>query len=244
MVDKVSLAMDLVRSELKRAEGRVTVTIACQHPHFMQQQQAAQDAIHGKTSAHPGQIQTQPNGQESPTLRQMQGVESPHQSQLCRQEEEGLPSRELQQHKFVLVELLSDNYRDVMSQTLVGVESDLKLCRHLLQQCKESFSSMVSYYGENAQAFANDAVFWSDVITFVDSFTACQKQLRQQIQVIPSPLSYLRFASKLPPSRLYPGGALCKSFLIEQYRERFCNSAAGLWFDCQQAACNSQLPAE
>ena len=42
MVDKVSLTMDLVRSELKRAAARVTVTLACQSPQATQQQQTPQ----------------------------------------------------------------------------------------------------------------------------------------------------------------------------------------------------------
>lgn len=83
----------------------------------------------------------------------------------------------------VFVELLSDNYQDVMSQTVREVDAGLKLARQLLRQCKASFSCLVSFYGENAQAFANDAVFWSDIIMFVERFTACQKQLRKQMQV-------------------------------------------------------------
>lgn len=177
-MDKASLAMDLVRSELKRSAARVTVTIECQQLHFTQQQQAPQDDNDSPNSFN----LAPPRVQESQILTQEHGAELPYQPQQFRQGG-GSPSRELQQHRLVRVELVSDNYHDVMTQTMLGVESDLKLCRQLLQQCKDSFSSLVSYYGENAQAFANDAVFWSDVTTFVDSFTACQKQLRKQMQV-------------------------------------------------------------
>ena len=131
------------------------------------------------TRQHRGQA-----GQQSQGPRQ--GGDSPQQQhgnkkRQCGQEEAS-PSRN-PQHKLVLVELASDNYQDIMTKTVYEVESDLKLCRQLLQQCKESFSCLVSFYGENAQAFSNDSVFWSDVTTFVDRFTACQKQLRKQLQV-------------------------------------------------------------
>ena len=192
MIDKVSVAVDLVRSELKRAAARVTLTIACQGE-ATQHQQAPQEVVVNGSITHPdSQLspeqnkgthlpyqQCEPEGQDS--QGQKRGLSLGHQQQQ-RGQEEGLPSGELQP-KLVLVELLSDNYQDVMTKTLHEVVSDLKLCRQLLQQCKESFSSLVSFYGENAQAFANDAVFWSDVTIFVDRFTACQKQLRKQIQV-------------------------------------------------------------
>ena len=78
---------------------------------------------------------------------------------------------------------MSDNYLDVMSHTLQDLEQQLKLARQLLGECKESFSCLVAFYGENAQAFANDAVFWSDVVAFVEKFTACQQQLCKLTQV-------------------------------------------------------------
>ena len=81
------------------------------------------------------------------------------------------------------VGLLSDNFYDVMSATVKEVESELQLARQLLEQCRESFNSLVSFFGENAQSLANDAVFWSDIIPFVQKFTACQRTLRKQTQV-------------------------------------------------------------
>ena len=214
LVDKVSLAIDLVRSELKRAPAQVTVTIAC----FPEPPQCRRAPQHVVDSAQQGQhfqgiptqggslLQQQGQGvEQSPgpkegtrltqqqqgqagqqLLRPNQGENVPQQQhgeqEQQRGQEEASPGME-SWHKLVLVELVSDNYQDVMTETVHEVESDLKLCRQLLQQCKESFSCLVSFYGENAQAFATDAVFWSDVTVFVDRFTACQKQLRKQIQV-------------------------------------------------------------
>ena len=41
----------------------------------------------------------------------------------------------------------------------------------------------MKFFGENPQALANDAVFWVDVITFVNSFTACQRKVFKKAQV-------------------------------------------------------------
>ena len=226
LVDKVSLSMDLVKSELKRAPAHVTVTIACS-PEPPQCQHAQQHDVDGVPMQQQGNhsqgvprqgaslLQQQGQGQgqgveQSPgpkqrttktqqqhgkeqgqagqqLLRPDQGGDMPQQQHgkenQQRGQEEASPGMNLARHKLVLVELVSDNYQDVMTETVHEVESDLKLCRQLLQQCKESFSCLVSFYGDNAQAFATDAVFWSDVTAFVDRFTACQKQLRKQIQV-------------------------------------------------------------
>ena len=57
------------------------------------------------------------------------------------------------------------------------------MVRQLLRQCKESFDSLVKFFGENPQALANDAVFWVDVITFVNSFTVCQREVFKKAQV-------------------------------------------------------------
>lgn len=162
MVDKVSSAMDLVKSELKSASARVTVTLTVPSVKATGQAQARpQEAVKHDSPTHLGQ--------------QAQQQQLHHEQEQLQSQQDG--------EKLVLVELLSDNYQDVMTDTVRGVDSDLKLCRQLLQQCKESFSCLVSFYGENAQAFANDAVFWSDVTVFVNRFTACQKQLRKQMQV-------------------------------------------------------------
>ena len=164
MVDKVSLAVDLVRTELKRASTRVTVTLTIASPASAAQlQQASQQA----TDSQPMLLQSQqPHGQQQQQHAQVHDTQSHQHHQ-----------------KVVMVELLSDNYQDVMTKTVHEVDSDLKLCRQLLQHCQQSFSCLVSFYGENVQAFASDAVFWSDVTTFVDRLTACQKQLRKQMQV-------------------------------------------------------------
>lgn len=217
-VDKVSLAMDLVKSELKRAPARVTVITACcpENAHYQQAPQHVVDTapmqghqlpgvpnqeaslLYGRQQQSQGVEQSSEAEQGPNKTQQQQGqagqqFQGPKprqglpQQQYVKQkqrrgQEEARPGRD-PQHKLVLVELVSDNYHDVMTETVCEVDSDLKLCHQLLQQCKESFSCLVSFYGENAHAFANDAVFWSDVTTFVDRFTACQKQLRKQIQV-------------------------------------------------------------
>ena len=163
MVDKVSLAMDLVRTELKCPSARVTVTLTiASAANTAQLQQASQQA----TNAQAMSLQDQQQADQQQQHGQKQDLQAHQDDQ-----------------KLVMVELLSDNYQDVMTQTVHEVDSDLTLCRQLLQQCQESFSCLVSFYGENVQAFANDAVFWSDVTTFVNRFTACQKQLRKQMQV-------------------------------------------------------------
>ena len=122
------------------------------------------------------------------TLEQQQQVQSSGQLQHQQHEQEhklsgGQRCNTQPSKESVFVELLSDNYQDVMSQTVREVDAGLKLAWQLLTQCRMSFSCLVSFYGENAQAFANDVVFWSDIITFVERFTACQKQLRKQMQV-------------------------------------------------------------
>ena len=116
-------------------------------------------------------------------------------------------------------------------QTMLGVESDLKLCRQLLQQCKESFSGLVSYYGENAQAFANDAVFWSDVTTFVDRFTACQKLLRKQMQVTCRLLSRMSLHGSITAAiRLHSTGVAAFQRVV---RSCCCTFALGAFgFEC------------
>lgn len=224
LVDKVSLAMDLVKSELKHIPAQVTVTIVSS-PEAAQCQHAAVDAAPTQQQGHQlhrvqiqaasGQQQQRQGAEQSTWPKQVAGLtqqqrqqrragqqfqgagrrgdltQQQHgtQKQQCGQER-AVPSQD-SQHRLVLVELLSDNYQDVMTETVHEVESELVLCRQLLQQCQESFSCLVSFYGENAQAFANDAVFWSDVTTFVMGFTACQKQLRKQIQVHCCPIDLL-----------------------------------------------------
>ena len=112
----------------------------------------------------------------SAPLQPQQQTQPPTQTQLCRS------SSQASQHP-VSVRLLSDNYHDVMSQTARQVESELQQSRQLLGQCKESFSSLVSFFGENAQALTSDTAFWSDIVVFVEKLTACQRQLRKQMQV-------------------------------------------------------------
>lgn len=203
LVDRVSLAIDLVRGELKQTPAHVTVTMVCapeatQEPqapqHFMGSLAMHQEGPHlqglpkEETHVLHGQQQQQgQSGEQSQEPKQIADMPP----QLAQKQSGGSPSRETSPHKLVLVQLVSDNYHGVMTQTLQEVEADLKLCWQLLQQCRESFSCLVSFYGENAQAFANDGVFWSDVTTFVDRFTACQKQLRKQLQVSCSPIFYL-----------------------------------------------------
>ena len=205
LVEKVTLATELVRRELKQTPAQVTVTIECT-PEATQELQAPQP-VTGSLTMHQavplsqgvpkqgthvlhGQQQQQQQGTPSEHLAQ-EPIQIADAAQVAQQQPGGLPSRETPQHQLILVQLVSDNYHDVMTETLQEVESDLKLCWQLLQQCRESFSCLVSFYGENAQAFANDGVFWSDVTTFVDRFTACQKQLRKQIQVKCGPILHL-----------------------------------------------------
>ena len=66
---------------------------------------------------------------------------------------------------------------------LQDAEKELKSVRQLLRQCKDSFDSLVKFFGENPQALANDSVFWADVISFVNRFTACQREVFKQAQV-------------------------------------------------------------
>jgi len=170
IIDKVAVAMDLVRTELKRCTARVTVTLTVSS--YAQQEKDGHDHCQ---QAQPDQNQSalssdQPHDQQDFTQDELDDRQSSHMFE--------------QQQHVVFVDLLSDNYRDVMSQTVREVDKELKLARQLLRQCKESFNCLVSFYGENAQAFANDAVFWSDVIVFVEKFTACQRHLRKQIQVL------------------------------------------------------------
>jgi len=221
MIDKTSVDMDLVRSELKRST--VTVKVSLMVPPCVQTGSVdcqQKSGLSPESSVSPGSSnkQAQSLAQESPLVanQQQQQQQQQHDTKSSLSEEEQNTSRceeeqeiACQQHtpdaesqqghccscppgrlnqdedsrKEVLVELLSDNYQDVMSQTVREVDKELKLARQLLGQCKESFSSLVSFYGENAQAFANDAVFWSDVVAFVQKFTACQRALRKQMQV-------------------------------------------------------------
>lgn len=220
MIDKTSVAMDLVRSELKRSTATVKVSLTvspCVQQGSIDFEQKS--GLSPKSSVSPGSSnkQAQSPAQEALLVAPQQHQQhhdtksnrSEEQQNMSRSEEEqeiacqqhtpdaesqrGLccscsPGRQKQDedsHKEVLVELLSDNYQDVMSQTVREVDKELKLARQLLGHCKESFSSLVSFYGENAQAFANDAVFWSDVVAFVQKFTACQRALRKQMQVWP-----------------------------------------------------------
>ncbi|KAA6421764.1 MAG: formin domain containing, partial [Trebouxia sp. A1-2] len=217
MIDKTSVAMDLVRSELKRSTATVKVSLTvspCVQQGSIDFEQKS--GLSPKSSVSPGSSnkQAQSPAQEALLVAPQQHQQhhdtksnrSEEQQNMSRSEEEqeiacqqhtpdaesqrGLccscsPGRQKQDedsHKEVLVELLSDNYQDVMSQTVREVDKELKLARQLLGHCKESFSSLVSFYGENAQAFANDAVFWSDVVAFVQKFTACQRALRKQMQ--------------------------------------------------------------
>ncbi len=218
MIDKTSVAMDLVRSELKRSTATVKVSLTvppCVQTGGVECEQKC--GLSPKSSVSPDSSNKQaqsPSQEASLVADQQQQQQQQHQHQqhtkLSKSEEEQAiacqqhtPDVESQQkcycscspgrlnhdedsRKEVLVELLSDNYQDVMIQTVREVDKELKLARQLLGQCKESFSSLVSFYGENVQAFANDAVFWSDVVAFVQKFTACQRALCKQMQVWPS----------------------------------------------------------
>lgn len=70
-----------------------------------------------------------------------------------------------------------------VSASLQMAEEELKTVRQQLRQCKQSFDSLVKFFGENPGALANDAVFWVDVISFVNRFTACQREVFMQAQV-------------------------------------------------------------
>ena len=218
MIDKISVAIDLVRSELKRSTATVKVSLTV--PPYVQTgsvgcQQSSVSSTKSSVSPDGSNKQAQSPAQEaSPVAKQQQQQtkssrsEEEQNTSRCEEEQEiayqqvppdaesqqehycscspGRQTQDEDSRKEVLVELVSDNYQDVMSQTVWEVDKELKLARQLLGQCQESFSSLVSFYGENAQAFANDAVFWSDVVAFVQKFTACQRALRKQMQVWPS----------------------------------------------------------
>lgn len=59
-------------------------------------------------------------------------------------------------------------------------EAQLKALRRLQRQAQDSFAHLVSFFGENPQALASDADFWSEVSLFVQRFSSCQRQLRKQ----------------------------------------------------------------
>ncbi len=218
MIDKTSVAMDLVRSELKRSAASVKVSLTV--PPYVPTSRVdcqQKSGLSPKSSVSPDSSNKQAHSPAPEGLLVAnQQQQQQHATKSLRSEEEQKTSRSeevqdiaCQRHtpdagsqqghtcscspgrlnhsedsgKEVQVELLSDNYQDVMSQTVWEVDKELNLARQLLGRCQESFSSLVSFYGENAQAFANDAVFWSDVVAFVQKFTACQRALRKQMQV-------------------------------------------------------------
>eukprot|EP00891_Asterochloris_glomerata_P002244 jgi/Astpho2/2244/fgenesh1_pg.00040_%23_71_t len=80
----------------------------------------------------------------------------------------------------VVLDILSDNYMDTMSSMLKEGEAQLKALRRLQRQAQDSFAHLVSFFGENPQALASDADFWSEVSLFVQRFSSCQRQLRKQ----------------------------------------------------------------
>ena len=218
MIDKVSVALELVRSEVKRSKPQVTVSLtvaSCVQSDNKDQQLVTSclssvntvDSLHQSNNSdhqkphvdnfdshqqlkhQQQQADTSSNEYEQRTkasCQQQASADHPHKEQQ-KQQVNHLPGIDQSSgdlcRQVVLVELVSDNYQDVMSQTVREVDKELKLARQLLGRCKESFHCLVSFYGENAQAFANDAIFWSDVVSFVESFTACQRQLRKQMQV-------------------------------------------------------------
>ena len=213
MIDKTSVAMDLVRSELKRSTVTVKVSLTvspCVQTGSVECEQKCGLSPKPSVSPDSSNKRAQSPSQEASLVADQQQQQQQQQTKSSMSEEkqemacqQHTPNAESQQGQYcgcspgrlnhdedsrteVLVELLSDNYQDVMSQTVREVDKELKLARQLLGQCKESFSSLVSFYGENAHAFANDAVFWSDVVAFVQKFTACQRALRKQMQVWPS----------------------------------------------------------
>ena len=59
-------------------------------------------------------------------------------------------------------------------------EAQLKALRRLQRQAQHSFAHLVSFFGENPQALASDADFWTEVSLFVQRFSGCQRQLRKQ----------------------------------------------------------------
>ena len=59
-------------------------------------------------------------------------------------------------------------------------EAQLKALQRLQRQAQDSFAHLVSFFGENPQALASDADFWSEVALFVQRFSGCQRQLRKQ----------------------------------------------------------------
>ncbi|KAL0027450.1 hypothetical protein WJX77_001937 [Trebouxia sp. C0004] len=219
MIDKISVAMDLVRSELKRSSTATvkvsllvpscvqTGIVDCQQNSGLSPKSSVSPDSSNKQAESPAQeassVADQQHQQQYDTKSSSRSKEDPNTNRSQEEQEiscqQRSPVAESQQGQYcscslgrlnrnedsrkeVLVELLSDNYQDLMSQTVQEVDKELKLARQLLGQCKESFSKLVSFYGENAQAFANDAVFWSDVVAFVQKFTACQRALRKQMQ--------------------------------------------------------------
>lgn len=221
MIDKVSVAIELVRSEVKRSKPQVTVSLtvascvqsdntdqqlvtSCSSSvntaHSLQQSNNSDHQNPHADSCDSHQQITQQQQQEADTRsaesEQKKRKKASCQQQICADHPQKDQQKQQATHlpgtdqscgdvcrQVVMVKLVSDNYKDVMSQTVREVDKELKLARQLLGQCKESFHCLVSFYGENTQAFANDAVFWSDVVSFVEGFTACQRQLCKQMQV-------------------------------------------------------------
>ena len=59
-------------------------------------------------------------------------------------------------------------------------EAQLKALRRLQRQAQDAFAHLVSFFGDNPQALASDADFWTEVSLFVQRFSGCQRQLRKQ----------------------------------------------------------------
>eukprot|EP01025_Chloroclados_australasicus_P040382 TRINITY_DN4216_c0_g1_i1.p1 TRINITY_DN4216_c0_g1~~TRINITY_DN4216_c0_g1_i1.p1 ORF type:complete len:833 (-),score=101.21 TRINITY_DN4216_c0_g1_i1:1768-3951(-) len=86
---------------------------------------------------------------------------------------------------YVQVDLLVDNYQDIMTDNLLDIKRKLKHLMDKLKTCMNHFERLLGFYGEKSQNI-NEEDFWGAVITFVERLSQHQRgayrDLKEEIE--------------------------------------------------------------
>ena len=74
-------------------------------------------------------------------------------------------------------------WQDLVSALLQEIARQLRDTKAALQRSRESFNSIVAYFGENAASMSSDGEFWRDIAAFVRAYSQAQRDFMQHQQV-------------------------------------------------------------
>eukprot|EP01025_Chloroclados_australasicus_P042860 TRINITY_DN4558_c0_g1_i5.p1 TRINITY_DN4558_c0_g1~~TRINITY_DN4558_c0_g1_i5.p1 ORF type:complete len:1620 (+),score=228.53 TRINITY_DN4558_c0_g1_i5:277-5136(+) len=96
-------------------------------------------------------------------------------------QEDQLRLETLDQATYVKVQVLVDNYQDVMGHELNLIKKRLAKLMEKMQLCKAQYEQMAAYFGDTLQN-SNDKEFWASCVNFVERFSTHQRSAYRDLK--------------------------------------------------------------